>query len=117
MPGVEYDVTGHILLSAAAAALDPDAQRAHNLAAETNLGLGGTGYTGTELEKALVAVVRQVNFQVVANSNPNPNLKSETEGDRSYSYLTAADGVTVALDAQAVLIVQHLRATTPANWL
>lgn len=114
MPGVEYDITGHILLSVAAAALDPDALRAHNLAAETNLGLGGTAYTGTDLEKALVAVVRQVNFQVA--ENPNPNLKSETEGERSYTYVVGAEA-TVALNQQAVLIVQHLRAKTPANWL
>jgi hypothetical protein len=115
MPGLEYDVTGHILLSVDAQALDPDALRGHNLAAEVNLGLQGTAYTDTDRELALVAVVSQVNKQIA--ENPNPNLKSETEGERSYMYLTAADGVIQAVDQQAALICYHLRAKTPANWL
>jgi hypothetical protein len=122
MPGIEYDVTGHILLSAEAAALDPDALRAHNLEAELVLGLPGTAYTGTDREKALIAVVQRVNYQLANPSARASNVKSETEGERSFTYVTSADQAGGAAAApiepqEAVLIVQGLRMNNPANWL
>ena len=100
-----YSVSGHVLLSATAAALSDPALEAQTLVAETALGLLGTEYTGDRADRAKVAVARQVNLQV---ASPDAGaVQSETRGDRSVTYVTR-DGVEVAVDGLALLIVEAL---------
>ena len=98
-----YDPSGHPRLSAAAQALDtapagtPDALDAEADAAEVELGLAGTAYTGAEYERARLAVVLWINCQLTATAHGGSQavgLKSESKGDQSFTYATAKEDDT-----------------------
>lgn len=85
---VLYDPTGHALLSAKAQALGPDILLAYADAAERELGLKGTAFTGEDAATATLAVVYAINCAL--DRGPGGQLlQSEKKGDQSYTLMTS----------------------------
>ena len=86
----QYDPTGHPLLSAEAKALDTDpagsndALGAYADAAELELGLAGTAHTGTDAQRARLAVVLWINCQLERAAGGR--VQSQSKGNESVTY-------------------------------
>lgn len=78
-----YTVDGHAGLNAEAAALTPEALSAETDKAEALLGFE-VGYAGADATRATLAVVAQVNVQVLGA--PGEALQSQSRGGRSWTY-------------------------------
>lgn len=101
-----YDPAAHPLLSAAASRLDTDALAAEADTAELLLGRGDTKLADTEFadpsdeyDRAVLAVVHQVNYQVASGVDAEV-FTDRTRGDRRDAYRGAA---LVSPKAQALV--------------
>jgi hypothetical protein len=107
-----YDPFGHALLSVAAQALSPADLSGLAEAAEVDLGLAGSSYTGTDYDRAVLAVVYWINCHL-ATLEVGGVLTSRSEkklGESvSVTYATGTKGGT-ALDpcAKAHQLAQSL---------
>ena len=99
------DATEHGL-SAEAQALDAGRLANEVLAAEQVLGLAGVTLDGDDIDKAKLAVARQVNLQVRLASGSG-DIRSESRGRQSVTYATI-NGVRLAVDSLAQSIVAGL---------
>lgn len=105
-PHDTYDISTHALLSAAAKSLhtdDVDAFNAEVDGAAYVLKLDGKSYEGDKLERAKLALVYQVNFQL---SRPKDAdfYKSRKSGERTNQYRDALPSI----NSQAKLIADEL---------
>lgn len=98
-----YDVTGHALLSAKAAALAPDALDAYAQQAEELLGVHSTAFTGDALADVRLAIVRQLNR--ILTWEQHQGVVSMAKGGQSVSF---GSGGAPAIDVIAGRIVRRL---------
>lgn len=111
---MEHDVTGHPLLSDAARTLstaDLRAFEAHIELAERMLGLRGLNLSEEQAGDAAMAIVLQVNHQLLLRANPEiVLLQSESRGPISKTYRTDMFGMGPGgADPTAVSIAQRIR--------
>lgn len=103
----------HANLSTEAKALaiaDPAAIAGQALAAETMLGIAGLPAGADDDERAVLAVVLQINWSLGLGEEGGAR-RSETKGDESYSLAFGAQtGIPEALSPQAKLIADALLA-------
>lgn len=115
-----YDPFEHPLLSSAALALEKEALDAQADTAELLLGRGGsmladTAYThgSADYDRAVLAVVHQVNFQVEAGVDAEV-YTSDGRGARSASYRALRISPKAQLIVDALLGVEALTAAWPS---
>ena len=91
-----YDPAGHALLSAAAQALSSEQLTALAEAAELELGLAGTSFTGEDGDRATLAVVYWINCHLASESAGGVvESRSEKKGNEAVS-VRFAKGVRLA---------------------
>lgn len=103
-----YDLTGHALLSAAAAALAPAVLDARTQEAEELLGVHGTAFTGEALADVQLALARQVNRLLTWEQYQG--VASMSKAGQSVQF---ASGGSKPVDAIAARIVRRLLGQAP----